>query len=354
MIHLSPRQASLRKVAVLICAFSLASCNSLSFLPSFNSLSDEDEARLDSFKLNSKEFYAAEDYPRAENASRKGLRLDPDDMSLNLVLGFSLLRQNASPLIRERHINEAVTVFEKCREIEDEFDVRVQLGLGEAYYQRGLSLENLITNIQNDEKITPEERSIEIGKLTEERDESYSNSENALLETLNEPRYRDNFTARSTMARLYATLGRYQDAADVLRGTTNTLASSIRIWEEQMETESLDSERRAAYKATRDQLVEQQVMSLGLLSLMAFKLERWEEVVSVYARLDAMEAMQPMDFFNRARAYERMSARAAAIQDYETFYRMAAIRGATFSSFVEVAMRRAAQLRTGGEFKTDA
>jgi len=307
-------------------------------------LSAQDEIRLNTFKYNSKKFMEAEQFARAENACRKGLEMEPEDYSLNLALGYSLLRQGGA-----QRIPESVSTFERAVDVEPGFDVRCRLGLGEAQFQYGMLWSNQILYAEADERLTPEERAVAIAEAELNRDEAYGSAEEALLEALDSTDGRDNSAAQSTLARLYSILGRYEEAADVLRKMTSTLTNSIRVRRE-LDAESIPEERRELWARMLEQLEEQNVSGLGLLANVASKIERWEEVISVYARMEAEGWMQTADYFNRAQAYEALSARHAAIQDYETFYRQAAGKGSAFTDSVRVAMRRAAELRDGGDF----
>lgn len=312
--------------------------------PACFGLSHDDEIRLSTFKYNSKQFLEAEQFARSENACRRGLELAPQDYSLNLALGYALLRQGGT-----RRIIEAVQAFERCIEVEDDFDYRSRLGLGEAQFQTGLLWANQIVAAEADEKLTPDERAAKIAEASAARDASYSVAEDALLQALESPEGRDNVVAQSTLARLYSILGRYEEAGDVLRRMTATLSNSIRVRGE-VDRESIPEERRELWERMIEQLEGQHVEGLGLLAAVAAKIGRWEEVISVYARLEANDQMQPADFHNRARAYEALKARDAAVRDYETFYRLAAGRGSAFTDTVRDAMRRAAELRDGGDF----
>ncbi len=307
-----------------------------------------ESARLATFKQNSKRFYDAGLFRRAEDQCRKGLLVAPDDLSLNEVLGFSLLRQGGAA-----QIHEAAQVFQKCIDIESEFDFRSRLGLGEAQYQLGLIWSSQIGVIEADEKLTREEREEQLAQAREQMEGCYADAESALLAVLASPRGRDDVQARSTLARLYAVLKRYEEAAEVARTMIATLSNSIRLRSENMSLDTLPDERREAYEQMLARLEERRVEGLKLLATIADKLKRYEEVTSVYAQLEALAAMEPADYYNRARAYEALRSREAAIQDYETFVHQAASRGAYFVDAVADAMRRKAHLAEGGEFRAE-
>ena len=326
----------------------IAALTALFALPACNSLSEQDQARLDTFKMNSKRYYEEEQFRRAEDACRKGLMIDSEDLSLFQVLGFSLLRQGGG-----NQVNEAVAIFERCLEIEDEFDYRSRLGLGEAHFQMGQMWNNELDRIAADENLTREERLEKQEYAMAAREKSYELSEGALREVLDSPRGRGDVMASSTLSRLLTVLERYDESAEVLRSMIGTLSASINLRSEMLEGEGVPKEQREMFERTLDSLKSQRVGALELLANVAAKETRWEEVISAFAQIEAVEAMQPADYFNRARAYEALGARDAAISDYDTFVSQAAARGAAFGEQVSMAMRRKAILLEGGELIRD-
>ena len=321
----------------------IAALTALFALPACNSLSEQDQARLDTFKMNSKRYYEEEQFRRAEDACRKGLMIDSEDLSLFQVLGFSLLRQGGG-----NQVNEAVAIFERCLEIEDEFDYRSRLGLGEAHFQMGQMWNNELDRIAADENLTREERLEKQEYAMAAREKSYELSEGALREVLDSPRGRGDVMASSTLSRLLTVLERYDESAEVLRSMIGTLSASINLRSEMLEGEGVPKEQREMFERTLDSLKSQRVGGLELLANVAAKETRWEEVISAFAQIEAVEAMQPADYFNRARAYEALGARDAAISDYDTFVSQAAARGAAFGEQVSMAMRRKAILLEAG------
>lgn len=320
----------------------------LLILPACSSLDEQDEARLTTFKINSKRFYEEGQFRRAEDACRKGLLLETEDLSLLQVLGFSLLRQGGA-----NRIQESIAVFSKCIEIEDDFDYRSRLGMGESQYQMGLMWANQIGAIEANEMLTQEERLDKAASAETFRQLAYETAEESLLEVLDSPRGRDDVIARNTLSRLYGVLGRYDEAAETLRALVATLSSSIHLFEEQLASKSLEENQRTQFQESLKLLQNQEIEGLELLANVAAKLGRYEEVISAYATIEAREGMQPAGYFNRARAYEALGARDAAIQDYDTFVMKAARRGAAFSDEVGVAMRRKAILLQGGDLLKD-
>ncbi len=328
--------SSIRAFALAVAVASVAS--------GCSSLAPEDQIRLSNFKQNSKRFYDDGDFRRAVDQCRKGLAIDPEDQSLRQVLGYSLLRQD-----RPTEVAESVAVFEKLIDDESDFDFRNHLGIGEAQLKLAQFRARQEDLIRADEKLTPDERAQKLGRCQEERDRAFASAEKSLVQVLDSPRGKNDSDAQNALARLYATQGRYEEGADVLRSLTATLENSIHLREEQVSTETLPADKKEMFEKTLKRLKDQRIDALGLLATMAAKLARWEEAVSVYARIESEDAMRPADWYNRGVAYESLGARDAAIADFEQFLRKAAQRNipyADIGSRVSDAMDRIAKLKT--------
>jgi len=74
------------------------------------------------------------------------------------------------------------------------------------------------------------------------------------------------------------------------------------------------------------------------------KMGRDSDVISTYAEIEALKAMQPADYFNRAVANERIGSIESAIADYDKFITLAAAQGSSLSENVREAMDRKAAL----------
>ncbi len=316
----------------------------MTFTAACNSLTPEDEIRLANFKQNSKRFYDDGDFRRAVDQCRKGLAIEPEDQSLRQVLGYSLLRQD-----RPTEVAESVAVFEKLIDDESDFDFRNHLGLGEAQLKLAQFWDRQREMIVADEKLTPEDREAKLARGAEARQKAFAAAEEALTGVLDTPRGKNDTDAQNALARLYATQGRWEEAADVLRNLSATLENSIHLREEQVSTATLPPDKKDLFEKTLKRLKDQRIDALGLLATMSAKMSRWEEAVSVYARLESEQSMRPADYYNRGVAYEQLGARDAAIADFEQFLRKAAQRNIPYSDIgtrVSDAMDRIAKLKT--------
>lgn len=306
-----------------------------------SSLSDEDQLRLISFKQNSKILYEDEQFRQAADQCRKGLLLDPDDLSLNQTLAYSLLRQRDPT-----QLLEAEQVFRRCLEIDDG-DLRNRLGLAEVLFQLGVVYDGMLAGLDANEGITPRERVEKTKRLRELQRECFRESEEILIEVTQTPEGRDNVWAQNTLARLYAYGERYDEASDVLRRLIASLQNSLKFRRQQVDPETLSPEYRARFEQDLDRLERQVAEALHFAATVASKRGRFDEVVAAYAQLEALGRLDPADHYNRAVAYDELGARAAAIADYERFQSLAARLGVAFSENVHRAMRRASELRAG-------
>lgn len=325
------RGAALLGVAIAAC-LSQTACSTLS---------DEDQIRFVTFKQNSKILYDDEQYQQAADQCRKGLLIDPKDLSLHQVLGYSLLRQGTPA-----QLLEAETVFRSCVSLEAE-DPRNQLGLAEVLYQLGMMYEKTLVSFETDERLTADQRRTKTESASAQRDASFSECEEILTEFIRTPEGRENDTAHNTLARLYSNQGRYGEAADILRQLVARLQGSLNHRREQVDPESLSPEYRARYEKDLDRVARTVSSALHLSATIASKRDHQDEVVSAYAQIERLGQLDPADYFNRAMAYDKLGSRSAAIADFDTFTELAASLGIAFSETVHKAMRRAAELRAG-------
>ena len=105
------------RVALLLIVAGTAGCRGLS---------EQQEQMLVIHQQNSKEYYDQGDLSRAEDQARRGLALDADDRSLNLLLAYVLLRRGTMDAL-----NEADEIFE---DLDGGWgsadDFRLELGMG--------------------------------------------------------------------------------------------------------------------------------------------------------------------------------------------------------------------------------
>lgn len=314
------------------------------FAAACSSTPSEEELRLIFFKRNSKEFFDGQKFEMAQTQCRKGLSIDPDDVSLQLLLGFALIRQKSPIETWEARLVEAAQTFEGAIGDEDEFDYRSRLGLGEAEAQ----LVNLRTSqleaAKSDERLTPEERAARLEKIQHDVDVRLARAEEALGEVLATPVGKDNALAMSTLARIYACTKRYPEAEDLLRRLAATLSRSIHLRSQQLDQKNQPAEMRLAERENIDRLTEQRLEALALLTNVLAKQELWNEVIAVYAQIEAEHGMQPADYYNRAEANSQIGSADAAIADYDQFIQQVAARGLAINDMVKNAMERKAHL----------
>ena len=310
-------------------------------LTACSSLSDEDTIRLTTFKQNSKQFYDDEQFVRAEDQCRKGLLIDPDDLSLSQVLGYSLLRQR-SP----EKLHEAERVFRECVDLDDD-DLRNHLGLAEVLYQLGNLYDDQVPALAASEGLSPEQRLQKVAIAQEESARCFAEGEELLVEIIDSNKGRDNTWAHNTLARLYAIQGRYVESTDVLTRLIGMLSNSINLRQTRVDTERLSDENRLLFVAEIARLQRQHSNALHLLANVSAKRDDWESVISAYAMLEADGELDPAAYFNRAIAHDQLGSREQAIADYDTFKTLAASRGTAFSENVHRAMNRMAELRAG-------
>jgi len=94
-------------------------------------LSEEEQNMLNIHKQNSKLFSERGDLDRAEDQCRRGLTIDPDDVSLRLTYAYVHLRRGT-----EESLQRAESILEDMTSWFGSDDFRVLLGLGSIHKQR--------------------------------------------------------------------------------------------------------------------------------------------------------------------------------------------------------------------------
>ncbi len=99
-------------------------------LPLAACLSQDEQNSVLIHLANSKAYYDAGEYARAEDQCRRGLAIDADNATLKLTLGYSLLMQSS-----EKRLDEAIALFDDQRGTFSTPDWRVEQGSGIALLQ---------------------------------------------------------------------------------------------------------------------------------------------------------------------------------------------------------------------------
>jgi tetratricopeptide (TPR) repeat protein len=292
----------------------------------------------------SKEYYTAGHFERAQDQCRRGLNIDPEDLSLRQVLGYSLLRQTEPRDSYDRRLQEAAWNFEQAIEREEEFDYRNRTGLGEVLARLVAHRAAWIEAAENSATPLDAEGQDRLTKLEETHARYALRAAQVLEEVLAEPKSRENDLALSTLARLKSQTREYERADELLSRLSAVLTRSIHLRGKQLEIENWPAEVRIAVHTDIDRLKQTRIDALKLRTNVLTKLGRDDDVVSTYGEIEAENAMQPADYFNRATSNARRGAVDLAIADYDKFITLAAGSGSGLTDTVREAMERKAEL----------
>lgn len=309
-----------------------------------NSLSEEEQTLLDDYKLRSKQYFAAGHLERARGQCSKGLTLAPDDTSLLQVLGFTLLRQTEPRDSWDRRLQEAAFHFEHAIEVEEEFDYRNRTGLGEVLTKIVMLRLAKVDELKFDSKMDATEKEERVAALRADIEKRSARAREVLQEVLGQPRTKENDLALSTLARLESQLGGYDRADALLTQLIAVLTRSAHIRGQQLDIQNWPAETRIAVHEDISRIELTRVDALKLRTNVLAKMGRDSDVISTYAEIEALKAMQPADYFNRAVANERIGSIESAIADYDKFITLAAAQGSSLSENVREAMDRKAAL----------
>jgi tetratricopeptide (TPR) repeat protein len=307
-------------------------------------LDEAQQAQLSSYKQRSKTYYETGHFERAEDQCRRGRMLEPDDQSLLQVLGMSLLKQTEPRDTYDRRLQEAALYFERAIETESEFDFRNRSGLGEVLTKIVSHRLAQIDSAKAASDPNDAERAERLARLETDLAKRTARAREVLNEVLAQPKSKDNELALSTLARLEAQVGNYEASDELLTRLAGVLTRSIHLRGQQLEIQSWPAEVRLAVHSDVDRLEQTRIDTLKLRTTVLTKLGRHDEVVTTYAEIEADNAMQPADYFNRAASHTALGRIDSAIADYDKFITLAAASGVGLTDTVREAMERKAEL----------
>lgn len=315
------RPQALRLLAVGVLATSLlAGC-----------MSTEEENRLISHQVSSKAYYDAGDFLRCEDQCRRGLQIDESDETLQLTLGYALMRQ-----ADEKKLAAAVDVFDRLGGAFGAKDWRVDMGRGMALQQ--LARAKAARAADAGKPLPP----AAVAKLDAEIAEHRSASRAALdragaaagenapaeipyhlaLLDLEEGRAND-FLAHANVA-----FQRLEEAAKVLRA---------QLSQPMGQAERERTERDEAVSAARGQRLCRE------LAILSWQAGDFVTAAAAMARLEKFGALDRADYYSRGAVREKLGDDENAVRDYEKFLDLST---GTFDETVGKAVTALTRVRT--------
>jgi len=221
------------------------------------------------------------DLNRAEQQVDKGLEIESDDRQLLLMKGWIRQRRGTA-----RDLLVAENIF---RDLRDDEDFRVELGLGEALERKGVLYDEAARAVASGERFTenpdPQARAAE---LTQMATDAWTESLECYRRTLElKP---GEFQAMNGLQRVLALQGRYEES---LRWAEELLAGSkaeMDFWRERLRRPDLTAEEEARLRTLLDGSTDLQAATHLAAASQLVALGRREEALG---HLDFAGALEP-------------------------------------------------------------
>jgi len=193
---------------------------------------EDPEQQLQMHREFALRYFDEGDLARAEQQVDKGLEIDEDDRQLLLMKGWIRQRRGTA-----QDILVAEAIF---RELDDDEDFRVELGLGEALERKGVLYREAAEGVSSGERFTessdPQERAAE---LTRTAEDCWSEALECYADALAlKP---GEFQAMNGLQRVHALRGEYEDslrwAEDLLEGSR----AEMEFWRERLRRPELSA-----------------------------------------------------------------------------------------------------------------
>ncbi len=286
-------------------------------------LSPMEEERLAVYQQNAQFYYDRGRFVNSEQQARQALELESGDEKSNLILGWSLLKQNERQKLRMAQVQ-----FHECLGFwftDNEFEYKAHLGLG-------LTNQALIQLVQQDivdidrglndpnAPISPDEAE----RLSERREDKedvledlFAEAEWAFEETLE--RNPDNPQAINGLSQVYVLQGRFDEAITRLDRYLKLAQSSREYWERRLEIGrlSVDTERELRDKVDGNLRKEENVRDM--LSNIYYDQGRFDLALAEVDRCLAIDPEDARYHVTRAQCLERLERYREAIDSLERY-----------------------------------
>ncbi len=226
---------------------------------------ERDEQLLEIYTNTAESYYQLGDHDRAISQSLKALQLAPDNVKLKLILGWSLQRRG-----RTEDVLKAELVF---RDIIDEEDFRVPLGLATSLERQGTAYDEAAEAIETGKRVTeaadPRARAIELHERARALwEESASWYEKTLTFQ------KSNLDALNGLQRVDALVGRKEASLARSRELVEALGTDRAFWSKRLEKPELGEREEAEIRDMVRRLTELEVVSRSHAARMHYDLGR--------------------------------------------------------------------------------
>lgn len=242
---------------------------------------DQEKNLLEIYTNTAESYYQLGDNDRAISQAIKALEIEPDDVKLKLILGWSLQRRG-----KTEDVLHAEQVF---RSIIDEDDFRVRLGLATSLERQGLAYQEAADAVESGKRITdapdPKQRAAE---LRAKGLELWSEAAEWFDKTL--AMQKSNLDALNGLQRVEALLGRREASLAHAVQLIDALQTDRSFWEAQLKKPQLGEREEREIRRTVGQIVDLEVATRLHAARMEYELDKKSRAM---AHLDAAIALNP-------------------------------------------------------------
>jgi tetratricopeptide (TPR) repeat protein len=324
--HSIPARPRLVKRAVLLLTVAALGLTAVAC----SSLDDREEAALDGYKQNSKSYYNSGKYMEAINQCYKGLELDEDDYSLNLTLGWALLKsgtkQNLFAAEKQFKITEDLTWLED--------DYRVSLGLGEVCYRIATLYRQKLDFYTEKVAEDPDNLTLYAEEMMECREGMEQRLEEAIenLERTREyERQRDNIDAILLLGQAHAYARNLDKAVEYIQYGLDQLESSTSFQQSRIDHDrNMTGDGRRYFERQIRRNLRWEKDFRGILAFVFSLQEQYDKALEQYNLLEARDLFDDNQHYNRALALMELGRYAEALEEFDLYLKRAGAAGKQF------------------------
>lgn len=232
---------------------------------------EQEATRLEIFTNTAESYYQLGDNDRAIGQAIKALEIDPDDLKLKLILGWSLQRRGTT-----EDVIHAEQVF---RSIADEDDFRAPLGLASALERQGVANAEAADAIESGKRLTdaadPQKRAAELRARSLAL---WTESEQWFTHTLEMEK--SNLDALNGLQRVHALLGKREASLARSSQMLEALKTDREFWEVQLKKARMGEREEKEIRRTVGQIVDLEVATRLHAARMEYELGRKEAALT--------------------------------------------------------------------------
>lgn len=243
--------------------------------------SEREKNLFEIYTNTAESYYQLGDHDRAIGQALKALEIEPDDVKLKLILGWSLQRRG-----KTEDVLRAEQVF---RSILDEDDFRAVLGLATSLERQGLAYEEAADKIEGGHRITeaadPKQR---VAELRARSLELWAESADWYAETLK--LQKSNLDALNGLQRVEALLGKREESLAHALQMIEALQTDRGFWELQLKKAQLGDREEREIRRTVGQIMDLEVATRQHAARMEYELGHKDRAM---AHLDTAIELNP-------------------------------------------------------------